>query len=179
MVYPLSMIMNNRGTMIKQTINLLNLFPVLMISILLSYHADGQKSKQTDIGNLIQSKNFVFRAQSVLPSRGSFRYLTSDYDLRIHTDTMISYLPYFGEAYVAPIGQTRGPLDFTSTKFTYDVRPDKKGGWDITLSPKDNSDVQQMLLHVSSDGNASLSVNSINEQPISFNGVVTARRKRE
>jgi hypothetical protein len=75
-------------------------------------------------------------------------------------------------AYSAPIDPSQGGIKFTSTKFEYIKQPGKKDGWDITIIPKDASDVQKLYLHVTSKGYATLQVTSTNRQPISFNGII-------
>ena len=40
-------------------------------------------SKKTSVKNLIDSGNFIFQAQSVMPLRGKYRNLTSPYDVTV------------------------------------------------------------------------------------------------
>lgn len=134
------------------------------------------KDKQEVIKSLIESKQYVFKAQTALPSRGRTRPLNTEFDLRVSGDSLISYLPYFGRAYSAPINPSQGPLNFTSTDFDYKVSDRKKGGWDIDIRPKDVQDPRQMSLRVFDNGSASLTVTSNNRQPISFNGFITEKR---
>lgn len=132
--------------------------------------AAGAQSKNTKA--LVEGRNFVFKAQTALPLSGRTRNLTSDYDLKVTKDKVVSYLPYFGRAYQAPIDPGKAPLDFTTREFSYTSVPGKKGGWTVTIKPKDYADVQQLVLNISSDGYASLQVLSTNRQAISFNGVI-------
>ena len=120
-------------------------FSLLIITCFLlsifSQSAMAQKNKKSDtqkmaFKNMVDSQHFVFQAQSVTPLRGNFRNLTSLYDVRVTKDSLISYLPYFGQAYTVPIDQTKSSLDFTSTRFSYSVSPHKKDGWNITIKPK-------------------------------------------
>lgn len=137
--------------------------------------AQHKKDKKAAIKNIVEARNYVFKAQTALPASGSTRQLTSDFDLRISKDTIISDLPYFGRAYTAPLNPAEGPLRFTSTDFQYTATPKKKGGWDITITPKDLQDPRQLTLSVFDNGTASVVVTSYNRQPISFNGYVTAK----
>jgi hypothetical protein len=73
---------------------------------------------------------------------------------------------------------TKNALDFTSTKFEYKVTTLKKGGWEITIVPKDNRDLQKMFMTVSVDGYATLRVTSTNRDPISFDGTIEAPKKK-
>jgi hypothetical protein len=129
------------------------------------------------IAKKIQDGNFVFIAQSVAPSQGMIRQLSPDYDLRVSSDSVIAYLPYFGRAYSAPIGVSEGGIKFTSTKFKYIQRDRKKGGWDIIIKPADTDDVKQLLLTVFQNGSAFLQVTSVNRQLISFNGYISVPRR--
>ena len=133
---------------------------------------------------MVDSQHFVFVAQSVIPLRGQFRNLTSVYDVNISKDTLVSYLPYFGRAYSAPLNPSESGLNFTSTNFSYTVTPNKKSGWDVMVKPKDNTDVQQFLFTIYDNGSASLNVTSNSRDAISFNGYIDKekeekRRKRK
>jgi len=136
-----------------------------------------QKLDKAEVQNLINSKNFVFKAQTVLPMTGASRQLTSEYDVRLLGDSIVTYLPYFGRAYSVAYGEPGG-IHFTSTKFDYKTEQRKKGGWDITIKPGDARDIQQLNFTISENGYATLQVTSNNRQPISFNGYVVERKRK-
>jgi hypothetical protein len=128
--------------------------------------------KTAAIQSLVESKNYVFRAQTALPQSGQVRNLTSIYDLKITTNALVSDLPYFGRAY-APVDPNDGGIQFTSKDFTYTSKPRKKGGWEIAIKPNDiKADVRQMWLTITTTGYATLRVICNNRNPISFNGQV-------
>jgi len=137
-----------------------------------------QSVEGTALKNLLEGKNFIFQAQSAQPGRGTTRPLTAGYELRVSGDTLAAQLPYFGRAYSAPSNMTGGGIEFTSTHFGYALEAQKKGRWNITIEPKDDQDVRQMLLSVSENGYASLQVLSNNRDPITFNGMVVQRAER-
>jgi hypothetical protein len=91
-------------------------------------------------------------------------------------DTLRSYLPYFGRAYSAPIDGIGGGFDFTSKDFDYKLKNRRKGGWDITIKPRDVSDVREIYLTVFENGFASVRVASNNREPISFNGHIEQKK---
>jgi hypothetical protein len=138
--------------------------------------AQNKKDKKAAVTEMVEARNYVFKAQTALPSTGNTRQLTYDFDLRVSQDSVISDLPYFGRAYTASINPTESPLRFTSTKFEYAVTNKKKGGWDINITPKDVQDPKQLTLTIFDNGSASLTVISYNRQPISFNGYVTTKK---
>lgn len=127
---------------------------------------------RTSVKSLIESKRFVFKVQTILPASGSIRQTNGEYDIRLAGDSLISYLPYFGRAYSAPMPGESGGFNFTSTKFDYNIKDKRKGGWEITLKPKDVQDVREYFLTVSEKGYANLRVTSNNRQPISYSGVI-------
>ncbi|HXB07900.1 MAG TPA: DUF4251 domain-containing protein [Puia sp.] len=131
------------------------------------------RAQSKDTKSLVESQNFVFKAQTAIPQSGRSRNLTSDYDLKVSKDVVVSYLPYYGQAYEAPIDPSKGGLDFSTKDFSYASVPGKKDGWTVTIKPRDYKDVQQLVLRISSEGYASLQVISTNRQAISFNGVIT------
>ncbi len=138
--------------------------------------ASKSDSLKSDFKNMVDSQRFVFEAQSVNPLRGNFRNLTSPYDVSVTKDTLRSYLPYFGRAHNPSYGSSQSALDFTSTDFSYSVTPNKKGGWNIAIKPKDKTDIQEYLFTVFDNGNASLNVTSTSRDAISFNGYVRAKK---
>ena len=150
---------------------------IVLFAVLGSAFVQAQNLDKSVVQNFIKSKEFVFKAQTVLPITGMSRQLTSDYDVRFLGDSIVAYLPYFGRAYSAGYGEGGG-IDFTSTKFDYKATQRRKGGWDISIKPKDAKDVQQMNLTVSENGYATLQVTSNNRQPISFNGYIVERKRK-
>ena len=132
------------------------------------------QDKDADIKSMVEAKRFVFKAQSVSPPSMPLRQLTGDnYELRILGDSLISYLPYFGRAYTAPSPGSTGGYNFTSTKFDYNTKSRKKGGWDIIITPTDVTDFREFNLTISKNGTASLRALSNNRQLISYNGYIT------
>lgn len=162
----------------KNFLLLLPAFIFLNISNAQEAKQDRQAQKKTEIQNLINSKNYVFIAQSVLPLSGRTINLTSTYYLRVSGDTVVADLPYFGRAFVAPMDPSEGGIHFTSANFSYNAKARKKGGWDITILPKDAQDVRQMFLTLTESGYGSLQVTSNNRQQISYNGYIKERKGR-
>ena len=128
------------------------------------------------IKNCIDSRHYTFKAQVMLPVSGRSRQLTSDYDVRITRDTVISVLPYFGRAYSAPLGTDDNGLRFTSKDFDYTIMPKKKDGWNVKIKIKDVSGSQQMDMSIFSNGTASLQVTGTNREPVSFTGYITTAK---
>ena len=140
---------------------------------------DKKAAKQAAVKNSIDARNYTFTANYVLPQRGGGHQLTSTYDLRVTKDSVIAFLPYFGQAYfgVTYPGGDDG-IKFTSTKFAYKIEEKKKGGWEITINPTDAKYTKRLILYVSPDGYASLSVISANRDMIMYDGNVESNDKK-
>ena len=131
-----------------------------------------QAQPELNVQKLLDEKNFVFKAESVNPARGRYRHLTSEYDVVVSPDTITTYLPYFGRAYSAPINPAEGGIKFTTLKFDYAAKKDSKDRWEVSVKPKDSQEVQDLFFTVFSNGRATLRVNSVNRETISFNGYI-------
>ena len=130
------------------------------------------QDKASEVKTMVDSRQFTFRAQTALPMSGRSKQLTSEYYLKVFKDSAISELPYFGRAYSASYGATEGGFHFTTTKFDYSSTPGKKGGWEISIKPKDVRDFREFSLSISDNGYGTLQAFSSNRQPISFHGYI-------
>lgn len=137
--------------------------------------ADKKAEKAAAMKAMVEAQQYVFHAQNTNPMQGRNIQLTSGYAVKVGKDTVVSDLPYFGRAYTAPMDPTKGGIQFTSTKFEYELKEIKKG-WQVQLKPKDASGVQQFYLSIFDNGTASLQVTSTNRQPISFTGYVSEKK---
>nr|WP_067053962.1 DUF4251 domain-containing protein [Mucilaginibacter sp. L294] len=138
-----------------------------------------QAKKAAEIKELIDAKNYVFQASYMYPSGGGARYLTSAYDLTVAPDTVEAYLPYWGVAYsgVGYNSSEDNGIKFRSTKFDYKTNAKKDGSYNISIKTNDTHNVTQMTLQVYENGNADLTVISMNRQQIRFNGYIKERGK--
>lgn len=144
------------------------------VLLLLSSCAVSQvrNQKQAEVKALLESRNFLFVAESASPMGGGNIRLTSAYNLSIRGDSLNSHLPYFGTAYRAPFGSSTSPLSFTSSDFDYDSKTSGNGSYTITIRLNKPADPDVMTLSVSRSGYGTLHVNSIDRQPISFYGYI-------
>lgn len=151
-------------------------FFVLFVTLSCGTVSPNKTQKKDQVSKLLESKVFVFTAQSATPTNGGMIQLTSEYYLKLNKDTLTSYLPYFGVAYKAQIGNTNSPLDFSSTDFDYSSRIMKNGTFTIEIHLNNPNDPNQLILSVSPSGFADLRVISMDRQAISFYGELTEPR---
>lgn len=129
-----------------------------------------EKLDKNDVEQLVNQHAFTFIAQNMQPMRGRQRTLSEYYDIKIKPDSVISFLPYFGRAFIAPIDPSKGGLQFNSTQFDYKVTSSKPDEWNVTIVPHDVSEVHQISFLIFGNGDATLDVNSAHRDPISFSG---------
>ncbi|MDT3405218.1 DUF4251 domain-containing protein [Mucilaginibacter terrae] len=154
-------------------------------------HKDRKAMKAEEVKKLLDSKAYIFKAQFADPLGGTMTtlngrffnlapdgsgriYLNYPYDVRIKPDSVISFLPYFGRVTMAAgYGtNTDNGIQFTSTKFGYESKTNKKGSTTIVITPKDARYTNKMILDVSTSGYATLQVISNNKNAISYSGYV-------
>ena len=168
---------------------------LLTVLVLTSISSFGQTDKTTT-ARIVPAKNFIFVATTALPTAnadinnvltklnnqggaGTINLTGSNYDLRITPDSVVAYLPFYGRAFTGTMDPNDSGTKFTSKKFEYTSAKGKKGGWVITIDPKDVKDGQRMTLNVTESGYASLFVMNNNRQPISFNGYIAEPKEKK
>ena len=130
------------------------------------------------VKSMIDSKDFIFIAQSVSPRSGRTRDLSTGYQISISKDSIISHLPFFGRGYTAPISPADVDFDFTATKFTYTTAAASKG-WTISIKPVDQNYLQELYFRIFDNGSAYLNITSINRSTISYNGYLIERNTKQ
>ena len=143
---------------------------LVVTTFLLVEYAQAQELDAAVVVKAVESKNYIFKAQTASPQRGGFRQLTSDYDFVVRPDTLVSHLPYYGRSFSAPINPTDAGLMFTSMNYEYSIKKKKKNKWEVTIKPNDVSSVRDLNLTVFDNGRASLRVNSNDREAITFDG---------
>lgn len=162
------------------------IFPVIVFIIICSAFITACSSTRpasidqlTDsaaIRDRVNTANFIFVPQYVNGVGFRRRQLnSSQYDIEVRKDTVVSYLPYFGRGYTAPISPSDVDFDFTSTHFSYSVTPAKQG-WYISIKPKDKMYLQELYFRIFENGTATLNIISNDRSSIAYDGYVAARR---
>ena len=157
----------------KWTLLFIIALSVLSVSNAQDAKQDKKAKQEAQIKQIVDSQHYVFRAQTAYPLGRQSVLLTSEYDLKITKDEVVSYLPYYGRAYAATPGSIDNGLNFTTKNFEYKSTPTKKDdGWEIVIKPKDTQQAREMLLTAFKNGSANLTVNSNDKQTISFSGYI-------
>lgn len=162
----------------------ISIFGILLISLLAGFnnvHAQStrvqkKQEKSNAIKKMVNDQNYVFMAQMANPMGWRTIPLNYNYNVIVSKDSVDSYLPYYGRAYVAPMNPndpTETGIQFKSKQFDYKNTVSKKSGWEVTILPHDVKETRRFVLSISELGYATLSVTSTNRQFISFNGYIT------
>lgn len=130
-------------------------------------------AKAEEIARSVHDFNFTFKATYAYPMGYKSVYLSPYYDVKVSKDTVRAYLPYFGRAYVAPIGSNDGGIKFTSTDFSYSIADGKqKGNRIVEIRTNDTNRQIVLSFDIWENGAARLNVSDQNRQPISFQGSI-------
>lgn len=132
--------------------------------------------KQKQIALLVESKEFVFVPERVIPQSGNAMILTSEYSVVFHADSINSFLPFFGRGFSGiGYGGDQGMI-FEGKPTLFQVEKTKKG-YQIKAEVRGKTDFYTMILSVYSDGNAYLTINSNNRSSISYDGDIQVFKK--
>ena len=137
-----------------------------------AFLAVAQNIDSNNLQSAVDSKTFVFEGRQATGGRGRMIQLDPGYTLKVSSDRIVGDLPFFGRAYSSTPGQTDGGLKFDFTEYTYEVKPRKKGGWDITIEPTESNDIRAIFLTIQKTGNASLRITSNSKEGMSYSGII-------
>ncbi|HUR66616.1 MAG TPA: DUF4251 domain-containing protein [Chitinophagaceae bacterium] len=134
-------------------------------------------SSPAEIQSAIQDDRWRFTATRAEPMSGSSRQLVTDYWVDLNKDKVIIALPYYGTAQGTGGGYPtgKGPLDFTSTKFSLTKQQRSNGAWQVILKPQDNTEMLSGTFTFFDNGNATLDIVMSGRSSISYSGNVGVR----
>ncbi|QES90068.1 DUF4251 domain-containing protein [Rhizosphaericola mali] len=158
---------------------------VFFSMIMLIFSCNSAKNQVTKVAEIdsitkmILDTNFVFHARNANPMAGGNVILNYNYTLTVKSDSIIGWLPYFGRSFSAPLNPSDGGVKFTTTRYKYDIQPNKKKSmYQIHIVPKDLgmfatvNDVQQIWMNVGTSGYATVQIVSNTRTPISYTGTI-------
>ncbi len=166
-----------------------NIFWGVMGALVLIIHSCSSQSgldpKVTH--QLVESDSFTFMAKRAnttsydvinvmnsLPNSTSSRMLQLDYGYTIvvKKGEVGVTLPYFGRMYNASFDRDKNSFRFTTKDFVLKKKQDNKGKWLVTIEPKDVQHVSLINIEVFKNGNAFVSINANDRQPITYDGYI-------
>jgi len=153
------------------------LLPLVMLSCSDCFsQTDAEQKTQDQYNQLrsqIESRIFRFHALSATSMKGMTRQLTSDYFLKLNKENLSVNLPYYGRSFTTNYPPTDISTEFKTTQFTYKSDTLKKGGWDITIIPKNEANASKISLSITTSGYCTLRISNNSREPISYYGTIT------
>ncbi len=130
-----------------------------------------QNVDTSSLGNLLNSKNFEFIANTVFPTTGSPKNLVgSGYSVTFSPEMIISNLPFYGRAYSGmALSRDKGmrfkgkPEDFTV---------ENNNEYQINATVNGENDTYEISMSVGESGFATLAISSNDRGTISYQGEV-------
>lgn len=169
----------------------------LVILLFSAATVSAQTDKATTL-KILEAQDYVFVATSASPMNandinkvlsrmpgytggaGNINLNGSSYDLTVTKDSVTAYLPYYGRSFTPKIGSIdEGGIKFKSKSFGYKASMRKKGGWIISITPKDVRDNYNLTLTVTTAGYATLTVTNNTQQPITFTGYMAEPKPKK
>lgn len=152
---------------------------VLTVNLLLAVSAtalqaqdnkkDREERNRQAVSEMLETRRYKVDVDYMNPLRGRGRALTDSYSLEVRNDSLISYLPYAGEAYSVPYGGGKA-LNFKAPISQYNMSEGKKGKKEIRIDVSNDEDTYIYTLTVFPNGNTSIHVQPTLRQSISFSG---------
>lgn len=154
--------------------------PLKAIILFIAFIAGGCAASQNPVRvekmrTLVESKNFIFRPNAILPLPSTAQRLdlaTGRFFVTLNNGNLSAELPYIGESISPAIGRDEVNIKFNTTNFTYDQKNTKKNRWQITVRPQGVQNVNEMIFDIYDNGTATVKVGSNTRQSISFEGYI-------
>jgi Domain of unknown function (DUF4251) len=158
------------------------LLSAVMITGLTSAAQTSSDQKKQDqyarLKGMIEARKYKIHANSATSMKGNTIQLTSDYFLKINSDTLTVDLPYYGRSYTTDYPSTNLSVQFKTTNFSYAADSAKKGGWNINIIPKDQAKASKIYMSISSSGYCTIQISSNQRQAISYYGIIKGYNER-
>lgn len=143
------------------------LFFIIIPCILLVKKSIAQ-SQNENLKTIIESKNYSF---TVTHETGGDVAL-GNYYFNLINDSVSVALPYHGNSGTAAYTMDDNGINIHTKSFSYKETPLKNGGYYIKINISNDRLTRSLALKVDKKGYASLTVESINRDPVSFSGVI-------
>lgn len=117
----------------------------------------------------LNDRHYVIAIDRMIPMRGSSKNVSYGYSVEVRNDSLISYLPYFGQAYNVPYGGGKG-LNFAAPISSYQEFQKKSDRRSIEIGLTNEEDTYVYLIDVFDNGSASVHVTARQRESISYSG---------
>lgn len=122
------------------------------------------------VAEAVEAKRMHIDITSMNTMRYGSRTVTPDFFLELKGDTVRSYLPYFGQAYQAPMMSPSQGLNFETKARSIKVSQPKNSLSRIEIDMRTDEDTYTYVIELYDSGKAYIHVRSQHRDPISFDG---------
>lgn len=141
--------------------------------------AELKARKINQIRELIDSENFIFKAETVNPANSSTKTLRTDFGIEVRNDSVFSYMPYYGKTYIRDYGtNNESPMGFIQPILKYNRKRSKKG-YTINIKVTNKYENIELKFHILKTGYTSVSASFLDRQSISYYGEILVPLPRE
>ena len=131
-----------------------------------------KERKQVAVLGAIATKQWHVDISSMNTMRYGSRTVTSDFFLELRGDTLRSYLPYLGNAYTSTLASSVG-LNFEEPVLSYkESKPTSNKFTQIDIDVRTREDSYRYAIEIYDNGQAYIRVQSVNRDPISYDGTI-------
>ena len=103
------------------------------------------------------------------PMKGPSKNVSYGYSVEVRNDSLISYLPYFGQVFSVPYGGGKG-LNFSERIGNYRETQVKSNMRRIEIDVKNDEDTYLYTLEIFDNGSTSIDVQARQRDHISYSG---------
>ena len=132
--------------------------------------AEQRAKMQLAIAMAVTSRQLRIDISQMSTLRYGSKTVSSDFFLELRGDTLRSYLPYWGQAYQAPMGSTSIGLNVEAPILRYSQTRPKPTKTLLELDVRTLEDTYHYFIDLYDTGEAYIHVRSLSHDPISFDG---------
>lgn len=122
------------------------------------------------VAEAVATRQIHIDVTSMNTLRYGSRTVTPDFYLELKGDSVRSYLPYFGQAYQAPMMSPSQGLNFETKARSIKVSQPKNALSRIEIDMRTDEDTYTYVIELYDSGKAYIHVRSQHRDPISFDG---------
>jgi len=148
------------------------LFIVLILFVFGQINAQNKSAEVSSIEILLNSKNFEFIANTMIPMSGGTKNLVgSNYSITFTPEMIISNMPFYGRAYSgAAMSRDRG-MRFKGKPENFTINKNEKN-FEVNATVNGKADTYFISITVGDSGFANLSISSSDRAVISYQGEI-------
>ena len=149
---------------------------MLMVGCATGQERAQQRAKtKAAVAEAVASRHLRIEVGNMSTLRYGSKMLTSSYFLELRGDTLCSDLPYWGQAYQAPMGSPSIGLNFEAPILRYSESRPKANKTQLELDVRTTEDTYHYLIDLYDTGESYIRVRALNRDPISFDGRVCTK----